>query len=211
MNFKKNLPFCFILFLVFFISCGEPNFITNSIVDPTDIEYITPINSCCGHQYGLDETSQKHYLSPVSGKNQSDSSVKIYAPCEGTISLFPEENCRDNNNYSKTDYKVSFACIRNLSKNVKIFHIILNSNIKNGAYVKSGTHIGYASLDCKNGENKTFDIALEGILTYESVFDHMTEEAFSSWKARGLNESQLTLGKSNCNNFQQCQTDKVSF
>jgi len=72
-------------------------------------------------------------------------------------------------------------------------------------------HIGYASLDCKNGENKTFDIALEGILTYESIFDYMTKEAYSSWKTRGLSESDLTLDKSKCAHFQQCQTDKVSF
>ena len=211
MNSRNWFPFFLFSHLIFLTSCGESNFITSSIVDPSDIEWITPVNSCCGHQYGLKETSQKHYLSAVSGKNQSDSSVKIYAPCEGTISLFPEENCRDNSSYNKTDYKVSFACLSNLSKNVKIFHVLLNPNIKNGAYVKSGMHIGYASLDCKTGEDKTFDIALEGILTYESVFDHMTKEAFSSWKARGLSESQLTLNKSTCNNFQQCQTDKVSF
>jgi len=211
MKIKKWQSLLWFVPLLFIISCGEPNFITSSIVDPSNIEWITPINSCCGHQYGLNETSQKHYLSPISGKNQSDSSIKIYAPCEGTISLFPEENCRDNNNYDKTDYKVSFACLSNLSKNVKVFHVILNPNIKNGAYVNSGMHIGYASLDCKNGENKTFDIALEGILTYESIFDYMTKEAFSSWKTRGLSESDLTLDKSKCAHFQQCQTDKVSF
>jgi len=120
---------------------------------------VTPINPCCGHQYSINETSQKHYLHPISAKNQSDTAVKIYAPCEGTTSLLPEENCRDNSNYDKTDYKVSFACIKNLSKNVKIFQVILNPNITNGAYVNSGMHIGYASTNFKDGGSKSIDIA----------------------------------------------------
>ena len=58
--------------------------------------------------------------------------------------------------------------------------------------------------NCKNGGNKSIDIAWEGILTYESDFDFMTQDALSPWKTRGLNESLYTLNKSKCNNFQQC-------
>lgn len=200
-------------------------FITASPVDLTQIQKISPLRSCVGHDYsGLningekeDTRSMKHYVQPLAEFNGTRDKVNLYAPFDGTVARVQE----NQDELAAKDPRfggVGIAFYPDSSKlwTMEYGHVYPFANLKEGSKVKAGEPIGYAYVQ-NNGSS--FDLALwldkEGSRTFrddgtqrlDSILNHMTPEVLAEFSKYGVGKENLIVSKE-FRDIHQCQEDK---
>lgn len=206
-------------------SSKDDIFITASPVDLTQIQKISPLRSCMGHDYsGLnisgekeDTRSMKHYVQPLQEYNGTSNKVKIYAPFDGTVGRV-QENQDQLRAQDPRFGGVGIAFYPDSSKlwTMEYGHVYPFSSLKIGSKVKAGELIGYAYI-MENGS--CFDLALwldkEGARTFrddgtqilDSMLNHMTPEVLAEFGKYGVGKENLIVSKE-FRDTRPCQEDK---
>lgn len=200
-------------------------FITASPVDLTQIQKISPLRSCVGHDYsGLningekeDTRSMKHYVQPLEEYNGKNDQVKLFAPFDGTVGRV-QESQEELRAKDPRFGGVGIAFYPNSSKlwTMEYGHVYPFANLKESSKVKAGEIIGYAYVQEKGS---SFDLALwldkEGSRTFrddgtqilDSVLNHMTGEVLAEFSKYEVNKENLIVSKE-FRDSHPCQEDK---
>lgn len=204
---------CLVIFS-FTLGCGADKVVTHSIVDPTKIKSVSKYNSCCGHPYPTSR-SQKHYFIPVTALQGTEKQLEVRSPCDGQVTSLDSDQggCKSG---AVRGSQIKIGCFDNLTATIVIFHITPESKISTRSIVKAGDLLGHAHFNCP-GEDATkgsFDVAyFSSGSTLDTVFNHMTDVAFESWKIRGYTSEQFSSTQANCSfeDVASCEADTVSF
>lgn len=172
---------------------GIPQFVSSNYIDLESIYRISKFRSGIGHDYSDDFEScrsMKHYFEPE-GRNTGNtdywSTITIYSPVAGTVSLVYEEWAGEQIRITSDEYP-AFTFI--------IFHINqFDSPLSAGDHVIAGQQLGYHI-----GGQTTSDIAVE-VNTPEgfkliSFFGVMTDDLFQLYQNRGVvNRAEMLITK----------------
>lgn len=203
---------------------NPPQFITANFVDPSKVYTISKFRSGVGHDFSTQsgETcrSMKHYLGvmdanapdyKILGGGNKDAmplpvqgvDVPIFSPVDGVVSAIEDSgNVLFNRAIDVTPNSLPDVRIR-------LMHVTPLLSIKAGQTVKAGEQIALVL------RNQPFDAGVEESVKdpinktrYISIFKAMTDEVFSSWKARGaVSRDQFVLTKAQVDaNPWQCAT-----
>lgn len=200
-------------------------FITASPVDLSQIQKISALRSCMGHDYsGLnineekeDTRSMKHYVQPLQKYNGTSDKVKIFAPFDGTVGRV-QENQDQLRAKDPRFGGIGIAFYPDSSKlwTMEFGHVYPFPSLKNGSKVKAGELIGYAYV-MENGSS--FDLALwldkEGARTFrddgtqilDSMLNHMPPPVLAEFSKYGVGKENLIVSKE-FRDAHPCKEDK---
>jgi len=223
----KKLKLCFIVILVIVaglliglkiklnpLLAFDPSTVPPITANPMQQDKIFAVSlfrSGQGHDYSYGswdgETcrSMKHYFNM--GQNQvnnrparsvptgSETVIKIYAPLDGTIT---------DNHAEQTPIgtQVRIASAKDNHFYIRLFHIDLLPSLKVGSNVQAGQLVG--TIGPKDGMDVSYEANYRfGQTVYLSIFDYMTDEAFSPYQALGFKKSDFVLSRSqaDANNY----------
>lgn len=181
-----------------------PKIIQADWIDLKRIGSISKFRSGSGHDFsGNGETcrSMKHYFNTpdtrekmlsydrgngIPPKPDGVSDISIYSPVDGKITAVESEQM-------PIGEQVYIRSKSHPDYTVRLFHIYLESDIKDGSEVSAGQKIGVIS------QYQNTDIAItvgEFSRNYVSYFDVMPDEIFSKYQAAGImNRGQLIITK----------------
>ena len=169
---------------------GIPKFVTSNYIDLESIYRISKFRSGIGHDYSDDFEScrsMKHYFEPDgrdTGNTDYWSTIKIYSPITGIVTLIYEEWAGEQIRITSDEYP-AFTFV--------IFHVNQSdSPLSVGDHITAGQQLGYHI-----GGQTTSDIAIE-VNTPEgfkliSFFDVMTDDLFRLYQDRGVGNRQQML------------------
>jgi len=176
--------------------------ITASPVSADQLYVVSKFRSGSGHDFsnrawdGETCRSMKHYFNktmkfdenrmPVRSQPTAEyPNIKIFAPFDGNVTDI-------NSDRTPLGKQVTITSNKNPNFYVRLFHIDLLPGVGKGTKVTSGQQI--ATVGPMDG----IDVSYEGLLrntkvVYLSVFDYMTDEVFSPFKAMGKTRSDFVL------------------
>jgi len=188
---------------------NPPRIAVNNFIDLDPFIGITKLRAAYGHDYSIGDEehdpefkscrSMKHYLDAYTytqrssgnfGTYNTSRNVKYYAPADGEL--------RDiiTNEFSPGEIEYQFTIISNEYPNLlfTFMHVDLLEELRNGASVKAGQHIGYVIRPHGQGEIVTWVSLGGGNIKNISFFDVMSDEVFSEYQSRGILErEQMTI------------------
>lgn len=190
-----------------------PPQLVSNFVDLNKIEKISKYRSCTGHlvipRDGKESRSNmKHYFW-VKKEFIKNNSVEIYAPYQGYVSALYTDPDKNLEGEIWISPKKMFALMPPFGMwNFSVQHVNVRQDLKVGSEVKAGELIGYAALTDKEGDS--FDIVY-GKLNIPpkkidnwtspygdlgSVFNHMGDNVFDSYKQKGIpSRQELIISK----------------
>jgi hypothetical protein len=167
--------------------------VTANPVEYSGIYTISKFRSGAGHDYsqgsynGETCRSMKHYFNVGRNSNivTGNSDIKVYAPFDGRIT---------SSSTQAPGTQIRIASDKFPFYSARVFHIYLLPGIKFGSHVASGQQI--ATIGPKDG----MDVAIEANALFKgninlSVFDVMTDEAFSAYAKQGFKRSDFIISK----------------
>lgn len=169
-------------------------------VDLSTIKTISKFRSCAGHEFGYTsgfsnekeaKSSMKHYFGWKDDLTD-EKSVPVYAPFDGTImhtEVGTDQFIIQQNPFAGWVFDFT--------------HVIIKDGITEGSIVKAGEVVGYANLR----KTKAFDIILQTqkkpgfknydwYNNYESIFDHMADNIYAQYIAKGITKDKIIISKS---------------
>ena len=158
---------------------GLPKFIVNNFIELDKIDSISRFRSGVGHDYSDSYehcSSMKHYFKPRQDVDWS--SVKIYAPVNGTvINMFPD---------STFGMQIWIKPVGMPAFNVTLSHVTPTIPLTIGTTVTSGQQVG-----TNYGPQFPSVVAVQILApnnTFQRVsyFDVMTDQLYNCYKARGI-------------------------
>ncbi|MDO8585272.1 MAG: hypothetical protein Q7R85_04125 [bacterium] len=191
--------------LLLFIAArkASPPQIVANFTELDKIEKISKYRSCAGHTtVPQDERemrrSMKHYFS-VKPEYLGGNTVNIYAPYDGFVAVTREDRADGLEGeiwIVPNDIYVMLPPIWRWSFSVQ--HINIREGLKRGSEVRAGELIGYAAV--AGGNRNTFDVVyakgspipkridnwMGPFSDLDSVFNHMSEDVFAQYQARGI-------------------------
>lgn len=181
-----------------------PPQLTANFTDLSKIEKISKLRSCTGHltipqDNKEPRSSMKHYFH-VKPEFLTSNTVPIFSPYDGYVSIIrsePEHGLQGEIWISPSQI---FAGVPPIGVwNFSVQHIDISKNLKVGDKVKAGGLLGYAAFggvedstqfDIVYGKvgipPKTIDGWTNPFADLDSVFNHMTDEAFAPYKEVGI-------------------------
>lgn len=201
------LLFAVLIIAVFFSLASAQNDlppeITANFVNLDKIEKISRYRSCAGHvtvpQDGREaRRNMKHYFWVKPEYNKSKT-VEIYAPYDGYVADIrsdPNDNLEGEIWISKQQI---FALVPPLGVwSFSVQHIDINPDLKLGDKVKAGELLGWLPVSEKRGDSfdivygksgfppKTIDNWTGPFADLDSVFNHMSDDAFAKYQQKGI-------------------------
>lgn len=181
--------------------CGgpPPQVVTDSLVDPRDVVRISRYNSCIGHDWGCPLvsgclSSLKHYLTAAPAHAGGADSLRVYAPCDGFISWFEEEQNRlPCHGGAARGHQLRVSCEEAGDLEVVVFHLAPGPGIERDARVLAGDPLGFADVRGCDDPTPSFDLAAlrQGVAVF--LFDHLTPEALAPWLDWGVRDVRKDL------------------
>lgn len=180
-----------------------PPLITANFVDLNKIEKISKYRSCAGHvtvpQDGREmRRNMKHYFWVKPEYNRSKT-VEIYSPYDGYVGDIRSdlnENLEGEIWISPTEI---FAMVPPLGVwTFSVQHIDIRPDLKLGDKIKAGELIGWLAVSESRGDSfdivygksgfppKKIDNWTNPFADLDSVFNHMSDEAFAKYKEKGF-------------------------
>jgi len=205
----------FVLILVILLtiasSGNEPApLLVANFVDLDKITRISKYRSCTGHvtvpqNEQENKRSMKHYFE-VKPEYVGTDAVKIYSPYDGYVSVIRSEPGSGLEGELWIVPKRALPMLPPFGVwQFSVQHIIIKKDFRLGSEVKAGEIIGYAAIPKSN--RATFDIvyAKQGLIPkkidnwsspfadLDSVFNHMSEEAFANYQQKGITSKEMLL------------------
>lgn len=179
-----------------------PPLLVANFVDLDKIEKISKYRSCQGHVVVPQDNREsrrnmKHYLN-VKKEFIGNNTVEIYSPYDGYVSVIFGDPGRGLEGEIWISPVKIFAMIPPIGVwNFSVEHINIKKGLKVGDQVKAGDLIGYAAL---SEYPDSFDIVyaklgmpprivdgwLSPFANLDSVFNHMSDEAFLGYEKKGI-------------------------
>jgi hypothetical protein len=160
-----------------------PQFITHSLVDPSEPSHISYFRSGYAHSYTNDlETcrTMKHYLSDATG---SDGTREVqYAPTDGIVTELDGDDVQESDN----DYRVVIAPARHPAYSLELFHVDPTDTLSVGDELSAGEEIGRFSSDGMTVGEPAVNVQTPAGRTLVSFYEVMSDEAFAAYQDRGV-------------------------
>ena len=206
---------------------NPPRIAVNNFIDLEPFIGITKLRAAYGHDYSLGDEehdpeykscrSMKHYLDAYSyaqrtsgnfGSYNTSGNVKYYAPADGEL--------RDiiTNEFSPGEIEYQFTIMSGEYPNLlfTFMHVDLLEELRNGASVTAGQHIGYVIRPHGQGEIVTW-VSLDAGKNIKNIsfFDVMSDEVFSKYQSRGIvDREQMTITREyRDSNPKPCHSDNM--
>ena len=205
---------------------NPPRIAVNNFIDLDPFIGITKLRAAYGHDFSIGDEeydpeykscrSMKHYLDAYTyaqrssgnfGSYNTSGNVKYYAPADGEL--------RDimTNEFSPGEIEYQFTIMSDEYPNLlfTFMHVDLLEELRNGASVKAGQHIGYVIRPHGQGEIVTWVSLGAGNIKNISFFDVMSDEVFSKYQSRGvLDREQMTITREyRDSNPKPCHSDNM--
>ncbi|MHA1144275.1 MAG: hypothetical protein ACTSRW_06015 [Candidatus Helarchaeota archaeon] len=165
-----------------------PRICTSDFIELDKIEWISKFRSYMGHDFSdlfEHDRSMKHYFNPKSEYGYTNDNISIYSPTDGIIVTIEYESHQLQTGEIRGKHVIIMSLLNPMFF-VTLFHVNVQGNLNVGMIISSGDLVGYA--DCREGGN--VDVAIQcqilGSYKYYSYFDVMTDDVFSSYQTRGL-------------------------
>lgn len=189
-----------------------PPLLTANFTELNKIERVSRYRSCAGHvtvpQDGREgRRNMKHYFW-VKPEYNKPRTVEIYSPYDGFVGDIrsdPSENLEGEIWISPTQI---FAMVPPLGVwTFSVQHIEVRPDLKLGDEVKAGELIGWAALSEKRGDSfdivygksgfppKKIDNWTNPFADLDSVFSHMSDEAFLKYQENGFSKEDFIISK----------------
>ena len=159
-----------------------PRFVAVDFVDLNHITSISKFRSGAGHNYAdrfEDQRSMKHYYLPFDASGGTNSTIEVYSPVDGRVTMIWDEGTRS--------YQVRVVPSAYPYLTFVIFHVATTVGL--GDSVAAGDLLGHADVT-SGGEGQTtadFDIAVwTAASRLVSYFEIMSDDLFATYQARGI-------------------------
>jgi hypothetical protein len=143
----------------------------------------------------------KHYLDAYTYDQKSDQNFGVY-DTKGNLRYYAPVNgqLRDilTNEFKsgQTEYQFTIMSQEYSSINFTFMHVELLEDLRSGASVEAGQHIGFVARPHGQAEIVTWVSLGKGKLKNISFFDVTTDEVFAEYQARGINtRSQMSISR----------------
>ena len=175
----------------------------NNFIDLDPYISISKLRAAYGHDYSFSDEeydpsgqscrSMKHYFDAFTYEQRNSENfgaydpkgiVKYYAPADG---LLMDVN---PNQFSATETEYRFTIMSDENPNLffTFMHVDLLDELRSGASVKAGQHLGYIIRPHGQGEIATWIYSGNSELKYISFFEVASDEVFAEYTARGAGE-----------------------
>ena len=205
---------------------NPPRIAVNNFIDLDPFIGITKLRAAYGHDFSIGDEeydpeykscrSMKHYLDAYTyaerssgnfGSYNTSGNVKYYAPADGELIDIM------TNEFSPGEIEYQFTIMSDEYPNLlfTFMHVDLLEELRNGASVKAGQHIGYVIRPHGQGEIVTWVSLGAGNIKNISFFDVMSDEVFSEYQSRGvLDREQMTITREyRDSNPKPCHSDNM--
>lgn len=167
---------------------GVPQFMEADYIDLSRITQISKFRSAAGHDFSDSFEacrSMKHYFWPAGGNpgeehDPSWTTIEIYSPCDGTISLGSKE---------WAGYQVWIDSEEYPAFQIRIFHVTLDNLLKSGDEVIAGQLIGHHASDMTMSDIAVQVMTPSG-LKFVSYFEALTDDVFLRYQESGIDSRQ---------------------
>ena len=190
---------------------NPPRIAVSNFVDLGPIIKISKLRSAYGHDYTIGDEehdpaakscrSMKHYLDAYTYDQKSDQNFGVY-DTKGNLRYYAPVNgqLRDilTNEFKsgQTEYQFTIMSQEYSSINFTFMHVELLEDLRSGASVEAGQHIGFVARPYGQAEIVTWVNLGKGKLKNISFFDVTTDEVFAEYQARGINtRSQMSISR----------------
>jgi len=183
--------------------------ITHLPWDADRVYALTPYRSNVGHDYtykswnGETCRTLNHYGNYGHFKNgkayrsqptPGHPNINLYAPFDGEYSTRPEGTNPNNPSSKEVGLQIIIKAKSNSHWIVKLYHSDVIPGLKEGSQVKSGQLVGTV------GPMDPVQIAYEanlagGKVVYQSIFEHVTPQAFEPYTKLGFTPSSFVISK----------------
>jgi hypothetical protein len=190
---------------------NPPKIVTSNFIDLDSVIRITKLRSAYGHDYTIgDEEHDPDFNSCRSMKHYFDS----YTYAQKTSQVFGDYDTKGNMRYfspvtgelrdimtnefmpGQTEYQFTIISDENSNLNFTFMHVDLLEDLRNGASVEAGQHIGYVGRPYGQAEIVTTVQLGDGKVKYISFFDVISDEIFSEYEDRGVgSRAQMTISR----------------
>ncbi|MEC9277962.1 MAG: hypothetical protein VYC23_01510, partial [Chloroflexota bacterium] len=205
---------------------NPPRVAVNNFIDLDPFIGITKLRAAYGHDYSVGDEehdpeykscrSMKHYFEAYTyaqrtsgnfGSYNTSANVKYYAPADGELIDIM------TNEFSPGEIEYQFTIMSDEHPNLlfTFMHVDLLEELRNGASVKAGQHIGYVIRPHGQGEIVTWVSLGSGNIKNISFCDVMSDEVFSQYQSRGiLDREQMTITREyRDSNPKPCHSDNM--
>ena len=173
-------------------------FITASPIDLDQIDRISYVRSCAGHDYSGENIdgeleknrSMKHYAIPMETFNHTNNQVKIFAPWEGKITKIEAASKAGSTGSSIYFSKDGWW--------FEIGHVIPRLGLRAGQRVKSGELVGYA----EPVDGSAFDLQfyhsgrhIDWLKGIDSYMNHLAPNVETYYAKYGLTPENMVISK----------------
>ena len=183
--------------------------ITHLPWDANRIYALTPYRSNVGHDFtfrswnGESCRSLNHYgnyghfingKSYRSNPSPGNPNINLYAPFDGKFSIRPEGVNPNNPSSKEVGLQIIVQAKSNSHWIVRLFHADALPGLKPGSNVKSGQLIG--TVGPMDPVQISYEANLAGQkVVYESIFDHISQEAFEPYSKLGFTPSSFVISR----------------
>lgn len=180
--------------------------------DASKIYAITTYRSNFGHDYTFEawdgETcrTMKHYVNYATVVNNetirsqptaTEPNIKIYAPFDGIFTIVEPGIDPTNPTRKVLGVELSVSAASNSHWRVRISHSDALPGLKSGSHVKSGDVIG--TIGPRDASEIAFEANVKSgagkKVVYQSIFEHMTSEAFGPLAELGFAPNDFVLSR----------------
>ncbi len=198
---NKNIPFI--------DPVNPPKIATSNFIDLDSVIKITKLRSAYGHDYTFGDEehdpdfnscrSMKHYFDSYTyaqkttqafGDYDTKGNMRYYSPVAGELrDIMTNEFMLGQNEYQFTIISDEIS-----NMNFSFMHVDLLEDLRKGASVEAGQHIGYVGRPYGQAEIVTWLILGDGKVKYISFFDVISDKIFSEYEDRGVvSRAQMTI------------------
>lgn len=168
---------------------SSPPQITTNFIDLNTVEKISKYRSCQGHIVIPQDESEtmrnmKHYV-VLKPQYYGGNKVAVYAPISGDVSVRSETE--------KGLEGEVWLGQRGSDWQVSIQHLVISQDIRDKQKVTAGQTLGYVAnrgIDIVYGIGAKTEKVIDGYaspyLALDSIFNHMADEVFDKYRARGI-------------------------
>ena len=198
------------------ILAGIKNIAVHNFIELGPYIAISKFRSAYGHDYshsdeeydasGKSCRSMKHYFDAYSYEQRDSGNfgtydpkgiVKYYAPADGQLIDV------DPNQFSSTETEYRFTIMSDANPDLffTFMHVDLLEELRSGAKVKAGQHLGYIIRPHGQAEIATWIYLGNGQVKYISFFDVANDEVFAEYTERGIKDrAELIITKEDRDN-----------
>ena len=200
---NKNIPFI--------DPVNPPKIATSNFIDLDSVIKITKLRSAYGHDYTFGDEehdpdfnscrSMKHYFDSYTysqkttqayGDYDTKGNMRYYSPVAGEL----RDIMTNEFMLGQTEYQFTIISDEISNMNFSFMHVDLLEDLRKGASVEAGQHIGYVGRPYGQAEIVTWLMLGDGKVKYISFFDVMSDEIFSEYEDRGVgSRAQMTISR----------------